>query len=425
MAKEINIKQGIDWTIVWIYILLVTIGVLNIYAAVYSPDKHINFLSKDFNPGKQLIFVGCSAILILVILYVDVKVFDSFAPILYIGWIGLLILTIFISTEIKGSRSWIKLGGGFNLQPAEFAKTFTVLMLAKYLSTPTVNISKMKYAIRAMGIAFLPAICIIAESETGQALTFGALLILLYREGLSGVFPALLIIAIVLSYITLSFEWYWVFMGLATLGVCTWYLFLKRYERTTQNMQRMIGVLCIAAMFVGSFKFAVDNVLKKHQANRIKVWQNPDVDPLGVGWNVTQSKLAIGSGGFMGKGYLLGTQTKGDFIPEQSTDFIFCTVGEEWGFVGTTFVILLYLVLFIRIINLAEKQKNKFARIYGYGVVSFLFFHFLANIGMTIGLMPIIGIPLPFISYGGSSLLSFTLLLFIFLKLDAHRSYKV
>ena len=216
-----------------------------------------------------------------------------------------------------------------------------------------------------------------------------------------------------------------VILGLALFAVLFWYLFLKRFERNRQNLQRIVGLFLLFSGFVLTVDFVISNVLAPHQQRRIKILVNPDSDPKGDGWNVIQSKIAIGSGGSIGKGYLQGTQTKFDFVPEQSTDFIFCTIGEEWGFLGSVVILGLYFILLTRLLSLAEKQKSKFARIYGYGVASIIFFHVLVNIGMTIGLMPVIGIPLPFISYGGSSLLSFTLLLFIFLKLDAHRSYKV
>jgi rod shape determining protein RodA len=425
MAKEINIRQGIDWTSVWIYIALMAIGVVNIYAAIYNPENPRPLFSLDQNAGKQILFILASFILILIVLFIDFKVFDSFAYIFYGIWIVTLIATIFIGSNINGSKSWIKMGGGFNLQPAEFAKTFTVLALAKYLSTINVNISKRKYYLRAFAIAFVPPLIIIMQREMGQAITFGSLLILLYREGLPGIFPALLIAVVLLLLLALILPNWAAILVLAGIGLIIWYLVLKRYDRNKLNLQRIVGVFLVFSTFILAVDFIINNVLEKHQANRIKVWVNPDVDPLGTGWNTTQSKLAIASGGFTGKGFLKGTQTIGDFIPEQSTDFIFCTIGEEWGFLGTMLVMGLYFILFIRILNLAEKQKSKFARIYGYGVVSFMFFHLLSNIGMTIGLMPVIGIPLPFVSYGGSSLLSFTFLLFVFLKLDAHRSYKV
>ncbi|MCA0362405.1 MAG: rod shape-determining protein RodA [Bacteroidetes bacterium] len=424
MAKDIDIKQGIDWTTIWIYIALLSVGLVNIYAAVYDVDSPQAIFSLSHNAGRQILFLFVAFALVMVILFVDFKIYDTFAYIFYGIMILVLIVTIFLGSDIKGSRSWIKLGS-FSLQPAEFAKTFTVMALAKYLSTLGVNVSKFKYALRAALFIFVPPIIIILQKETGSALTFASLVIVLYREGLPGIYPALMIAFILMFILALIFPNWAVVMGLALVGVLFWYLFLKRYERTRQNFQRILGLFILFSGFVLTVDFIINNVLAPHQQKRIKVLVNPDIDPRGAAWNVTQSKTAIGSGGFVGKGYLKGTMTKGDFVPEQDTDFIFCTVGEEWGFVGSFVLLGLYFILLNRILSLAEKQKSKFARIYGYGVASIIFFHILVNIGMTVGLMPVIGIPLPFVSYGGSSLLSFTLLLFIFLKLDAHRSYKV
>ncbi|ADQ16941.1 rod shape-determining protein RodA [Leadbetterella byssophila DSM 17132] len=426
MAREIDIKKGLDWTTVWIYIILLGIGLINIYAAVYNVDNPKPIYSLDHNAGKQILFMGLAFFIIMVILFVDYKVYDTFAYLFYGFWILVLVLTIFIAPDIKGSRSWLRFGG-FQFQPAELAKTITLLALARYLSTQGISVTKFKDLLRACVLIFLPPLIIILQKETGSALAFGAFIIILYREGLPGVYPALILAFIALFILGLVFEgqiWI-VLLGLALVAVLFWYLFLKRYERNRQNLQRVIGLFILFSGFVMAIDFALNNVFAPHQQKRIMVLVNPDVDPLGAGWNISQSKLAIGSGGLFGKGWLQGTQTKFDFVPEQSTDFIFCTVGEEWGFVGVFVVIALYFILITRIFNLAEKQKFKFARIYGYGVGSILFFHLLVNIGMTIGLIPIIGIPLPFLSYGGSSLLSFTILLFIFLKLDAHRSYKV
>ncbi len=424
MAKDIDIKQGIDWTTIWIYIALLSVGLVNIYAAVYDVDSPQAIFSLSHNAGRQILFLFVAFALVMVILFVDFKIYDTFAYIFYGIMILVLIATIFLGSDIKGSRSWIKLGS-FSLQPAEFAKTFTVMALAKYLSTLGVNVSKFKYALKAALFIFVPPIIIILQKETGSALTFASLVIVLYREGLPGIYPALMIAFILMFILALIFPNWAVVMGLALVGVLFWYLFLKRYERTRQNFQRILGLFILFSGFVLTVDFIINNVLAPHQQKRIKVLVNPDIDPRGAAWNVTQSKTAIGSGGFVGKGYLKGTMTKGDFVPEQDTDFIFCTVGEEWGFVGSFVLLGLYFILLNRILSLAEKQKSKFARIYGYGVASIIFFHILVNIGMTVGLMPVIGIPLPFVSYGGSSLLSFTLLLFIFLKLDAHRSYKV
>ncbi|PLK45201.1 rod shape-determining protein RodA [Emticicia sp. TH156] len=424
MARDIDIREGIDWTTIWLYIALVFFGWLNIYAAVYNPENPIEIISLSHNAGRQLIFIGTSFFLILIVLFIDYKFYDSFAYIFYGFIILVLIATIFLATEIKGSKSWIKIGT-FSLQPAEISKVITALALSRFLSTQNVNITRFKDALVAAVIVLLPPIIIILQKETGSALTFAAFIAVFYREGLPGIYPALGISLAILFVLTLFFSKLYIILGIAVLCGLFWYFFLKRYERTTQNIFRLVAVFAIGSIFVFSTDFFITKVLKPHQQKRIQILVNPDSDPLGDGWNVTQSRIAISSGGLFGKGYLQGTQTKFDFVPEQSTDFIFCTVGEEWGFLGSLIVILIFAALLNRIINLAEKQRSKFARIYGYCVASILFFHLLVNIGMTIGLMPVIGIPLPFLSYGGSSLWSFTILLFIFLKLDAHRSYRV
>ncbi len=425
MNRDINIKSGIDWTIVMLYLFLLLIGWINIYAAVYNPETMESIFSLDNNAGKQLMFMSLSVILILIILFVDYKVYDAFAYIFYGGMILLLLATIFLGSDIKGSRSWIKLPMGFSLQPAEFSKIFSALALSKLLSTQGFSIKKKNDLFTAVALILLPPIIIIMQKETGSALTYAAFVIVLYREGLPGFVPFMGISAVALLILSLIFDEMHIILGLATAGLLFWRFFLKRFERNRQSFLSIAGVVLIGAVFVLGVDFFVNNVLQPHQQKRIKILVDPDSDPRGAGWNVTQSRIAISSGGFLGKGYLQGTQTKFDFVPEQSTDFIFCTIGEEWGFVGGFILISIYMILLIRIINLAEKQKTKFAQVYGYCVASYMFFHLLINVGMTIGLMPVIGIPLPFISYGGSSLWSFTILLFIFLKLDAHRSYKV
>ena len=425
MNRDINIKSGIDWTIVMLYLFLLLIGWINIYAAVYNPETMESIFSLDNNAGKQLMFMSLSVILILIILFVDYKVYDAFAYIFYGGMILLLLATIFLGSDIKGSRSWIKLPMGFSLQPAEFSKIFSALALSKLLSTQGFSIKKKNDLFTAVALILLPPIIIIMQKETGSALTYAAFVIVLYREGLPGFVPFMGISAVALLILSLIFDEMHIILGLATAGLLFWRFFLKRFERNRQSFLSIAGVVLIGAVFVLGVDFFVNNVLQPHQQKRIKILVDPDSDPRGAGWNVTQSRIAISSGGFLGKGYLQGTQTKFDFVPEQSTDFIFCTIGEEWGFVGGFILISIYMILLIRIINLAEKQKTKFAQVYGYCVAGYMFFHLLINVGMTIGLMPVIGIPLPFISYGGSSLWSFTILLFIFLKLDAHRSYKV
>jgi rod shape determining protein RodA len=431
MSKEIDIKQGIDWTTVWLYAALIFFGWLNIYAAVFNPDSTeftenpvFHIFSLSHRAGTQFMFISLCFLIILVILFIDYKFYDTFGYIIFAVMVVVLIGTIFIATPIKGSRSWIKLGS-FSLQPAEFAKTALALAISKYLSTQNVSISKMRDAVVAGLMIVVPPVIIILQRETGSALTFSAFVIVLYREGLPGIYPAMGIILAILFVLALIFPPIWVALGVGIVCVTFWYLFLRRYERTQQNLVRIITVFLIGTFVVFGVDFFVNKVLEPHQQSRIKVLVDPNSDPLGKGWNVTQSRIAISSGQIFGKGYLNGTQTKFDFVPEQATDFIFCTVGEEWGFLGSVGLILIYIALLNRIINLAEKQRSKFSRIYGYCVAGILTFHLMVNIGMTIGLMPIIGIPLPFLSYGGSSLWSFTILLFIFLKLDAHRSYKV
>jgi rod shape determining protein RodA len=425
MAREINIKQGVDWVTILLYATLLIIGWLNIYAAVYKPDEAMTLFSLDHRAGLQMLFIGGAIFIIMLILFIDHNIYDTLAYIFYGVAIVILIATIFLATDIKGSRSWLKIGT-FSVQPAEFAKIVTALALSKYLSGQLVNITKFSDAIKAILIIVVPPIIIILQNETGSALTFAALIIPLYREGLPGVFPALGITFIILFVLALVFPKWWIVAGIAILCLLFFRFVLKKREQNRNNIFRIVAIFMLASGFIFGVDFLLNDVLKPHQQKRITVLVNPNVDPMGVGWNVNQSRIAISSGGFIGKGYLQGTQTKFDYVPEQETDFIFCTVGEEWGFVGSVTVIVLFLVLITRLINLAEKQgRNTFARIYGYCVAGYLFFHLMINIGMTIGLMPVIGIPLPLISYGGSSLWSFTILLFIFIKLDAHRSFKV
>ncbi|KPM47193.1 rod shape-determining protein RodA [Jiulongibacter sediminis] len=424
MANEINIRRGIDWVTVLLYLSLVLIGYFNIYAAVYNPENPIAIFSLDHSAGRQLMFLGLATILVTFILFIDYKVYDSFAYIFYGFMILLLIATIFLGSDIKGSKSWIKLGS-FSLQPAEFAKLVTALALSKYLSSQTVNLKRFSDLWKAAALILIPPVIIILQKETGSALTFAIFLVVLYREGLPGIYPALSLAFVVLLILSLLYSKWYILIGLVVLAVIFYYFILAKRDRKRQNVIRIAGIVLLFSTFTMGVDFFVNKVLQPHQQKRIKILVDPDADPLGAGWNVTQSKIAIGSGGFTGKGYLKGTQTKFDFVPEQSTDFIFCTIGEEWGFMGSLVLIGLYLAFLARILYLAELQRDKFARVYGYCVASIIFFHLLVNIGMTIGLMPVIGIPLPLVSYGGSSLWSFTILIFVFLKLDAHRSYKV
>jgi rod shape determining protein RodA len=348
---------------------------------------------------------------------VDDKLFDSLAYPIWIFFVLMLILVLFVAREVNGARSWIEIGA-FRFQPAEFTKFATALAVAKFASRSSFKMGKVKdLAILALLVG-VPAILIIVQGDMGTALVFSVFIIVLFREGLSAwplVMGLLMAIIFLLALLVPDHLYLWIGTGvLAALLIV--------FNR--KSLKRIAVIIIMAIIVSGMFEgvdYAFNSFLKPHQQNRILVLLNPNIDPLGVGWNVTQSKIAIGSGGVAGKGYLQGTQTTFDFVPEQSTDFIFCTIGEEHGWIGSFVLILLFMTLFLRIIYLAERQKWAFVRIYGYAVASILFFHFAVNIGMTIGLFPVIGIPLPFFSYGGSSLLSFTLLLFIFLTLDANR----
>jgi rod shape determining protein RodA len=423
MARQEKISKNLDWISVLLFIVCVLVGWMNIYAAIYNPEHPLWIGDAGFfdsNAGKQLIWIGTTVLLIIAILVIDYRFYETTAFFIYGFFIFMLLAVLVVGAEIKGSNSWIRFGG-FQIQPAEFAKMATALALAKYVSTPLVNLSRFKDQFNVALIILVPPILILISHETGVALVFAGFMVLLYREGLPGVYPASFLSVIILFVLSLIYPIWQIFVGVAILaGLIIW--LLPRYERKTRNIFLIIGVAFSMGIFVTGVDWAVNNILQEHQRNRIKVLVDPDFDRKKTGYNVRQAKIAIGSGGIMGKGFLQGTQTKFDFVPEQSTDFIFCTVGEEEGFAGSLLVVGLFLGLLLRVIYLAERQKSRFARVYGYGVVSILFFHFMVNIGMTIGLMPVIGIPLPFFSYGGSSLWSFSILLFIFLKIDAHRT---
>lgn len=406
---------NVDWIVVLIFLALCIIGWFNIHAAVYNPDKPSIF-NLDTNYGKQLIFILSALILGAVILLMDSKFFNTFSPVFYGITLLLLILVLIIGRNVGGNQAWIPIGS-FRLQPSEFAKFATSLLLARYLSTNNVRVDDLKTKSISAAILLLPMGLIMLQPDTGSALTFFSLIFVLYREGLSGYFLIIGALFIVLFVLTLLFSKLFVIAGLVIVAA----LLIYNYKRKRTFITTVIYGFIISVVFIFSVDFAYKNVLQSHQRNRIDVLLGTVQDLRGEGYNVNQSKIAIGSGGFWGRGYLQGTQTKYDFVPEQSTDFIFCTIGEEWGFVGSFVVVGLYLFLLLRIINIAERQRSPFSRIYGYGVASILFFHFFINIGMTVGLVPVIGIPLPFISYGGSSLWSFTILLFILLKLDSNR----
>lgn len=424
MSQESSQIGKLDWITVGLYALFVLLGWMSIYSAVYNPEAPLWIFDEAFytsNAGRQLIWIGTSLVLIILIFALDFRFFESFAVFIYAVFMLALIAVPFLGVTINGSHSWFKLGS-ITIQPAEFSKTATALLLAKYLKDPQVNLVKWTSQWKSAMIIALPMVLIIGSNETGSALVFASFIILLYREGLPGEYPGISIALIALFVSSLFLSSLTIFLGLLVLAGI-FILVLPIYQRRLpQTYFRIAAVIAIIVCLSTLVDWLVNHVLKEHQRNRIKVLLDPSFDTRGLGYQVTQSKIAIGSGGLWGKGYLGGTQTKFDFVPEQSTDFIFCTIGEEFGFFGVFIVIVLFLFFLWRLLYLADQQRSRFARAYGFGVVGILFFHFLVNIGMTIGLMPIMGIPLPFFSYGGSSLWSFTILLFIFLKLDSHRS---
>ena len=416
MKRERGILFNIDWITVFLFLGLVMIGWINIYAAVYN-EEHQSIFDLSQNYGRQLMFIGTSVLIALIILIIDAKFYNAFALPIYLFAIFLLIAVLIFGSQVAGARSWFQIGG-FSIQPSEFAKVATCLALARYLGDLETDMRSNMTKLYAALIILVPMILTLAQNDTGSALVYVAFMIVMFREGLSGKFMIIGVIVVMLFILTLLFDKYIV---LGILIVATIFTFLITMAKKTRLITMIIGSFIVASGFVFSVDYAFENVLEPHQRSRINVLLGKEADLQGAGYNVHQSKIAIGSGGFIGKGFLNGTQTKFKFVPEQSTDFIFCTIGEEWGFIGSTILVFLFVFLLIRIIILAERQRSSFSRIYGYGVAAIIFFHFTVNIGMTIGLAPVIGIPLPYISYGGSSLWAFTILLFIMINLDSRR----
>ena len=416
MRRPDNIANNIDWFTILLYFIIVLLGWLNIYAAVYDETIDQNIFDLSLNSGKQLIWIGTSIFLIVLIISIDYKFYDTFGFVFYGSVMFLLIVVLLFGREVAGSKSWFEIGS-FRLQPSEFAKFATALAIAKYAKDSGFRVDKLKNQLVLGAIIALPPALIILQGDTGTALVYTALVLVLFREGMHPLPLVLGLSAALIFILTLLVDNAILYSGIVLLVTV---LVLFNRKRLKRIALIITGGLIISGVIL-SVDYVISDVLKPHQQNRIKALINPDADPLGYGWNVTQSKIAIGSGGFSGKGFLQGTQTKFDFVPEQSTDFIFCTIGEEHGWIGSLVVIALFVTLLLRLVYIADRQKWRFARIYGYSVACIIFFHFAVNIGMTIGLFPVIGIPLPFFSYGGSALWSFTVLLFILLKLDAHR----
>ncbi|WP_134199401.1 rod shape-determining protein RodA [uncultured Algoriphagus sp.] len=410
----------VDWPTVLVYFALVIIGWFNIYAAVFDSQNAKSIFDLSINSGIQLVWIGASVAIILVIMAADHRLFENLALPVYLFFLVLLLLTPFLGKEVNGQVLSIGVGS-FRIQPGEFAKFATALALAKVMERPNFDMTQTRNQLIALGVVMVPVILILLQPDTGTAMVYFALFIMFYREGFPQRYYILGLGFIALSLLALGIE------NNLYLAIGIGLIFLLLVSIGKRSWKRTLVFGAIALVMIG-YSYSIDFVVSKlppHQQNRIMVLFNPDLDPLGVGWNVTQSKIAIGSGGFLGKGYLQGTQTKFDFVPEQHTDFIFCTLGEEFGWLGSLVVIGLFMTLLYRLVVMAERQKTRFARVYGYSVLSIILFHFMINISMTIGLFPVVGIPLPFFSYGGSSLWSFTILLFIFIKMDASRSQQL
>ncbi|MBT8300827.1 MAG: rod shape-determining protein RodA [Maribacter sp.] len=418
-----SLLKRIDWLTIFTYIALVAIGWVNIYSSTFTEAEPSIFNFGTLH-GKQLFFIGVSIIAIIVITALEANFYERFSSLFYIISIVMLLGLFVFGKTIAGATSWYDLGF-FNLQPSELAKVATSLALAKYLSDIQTDIKSRKDQLFALGIILLPAILIIPQPDPGSALVFFALIFVIFREGLPLSYLLIGLLTILVFVMTLMFGTIWIAIILGLLIVL---FFLLKKKKFKVPIFPLISVVVITILFSLSVDFVFNNVFEQRHRDRFSLWLRLEKDPnkleqirKTIGYNTYQSEKAIESGGFFGKGFLEGTRTKGDFVPEQHTDYIFSTVGEEWGFLGTATVILLFTILFLRLVYLAERQKTAFPRMYGYGVISILFIHYFINIGMVIGILPTIGIPLPFFSYGGSGLLFFTILLFIFLKLDSNR----
>lgn len=406
--------KNMDKPLLLVYFLLVAAGWFNIYSVVYDPESFAGF-SFATRYGKQLVFIGFAILLAAFVMISDLRVFTQFAYLYYGICILLLLAVLVVGTEISGAKSWIKIGS-LSIQPSEFAKVATCLAFAKFVSQPSLNMKQPRNQLRGALWFLFPMMLILLQPDAGSALVFLSFVLPLYREGMSGWVLVTGLVAVALFVAALLVNRY-VLIGF--IALVTIFL-IWRNKRSVKNIALGGLLFLVCSLYTLGVEYAF-NHLSAHQQTRINVLLGKEQDIHGAGYNVNQSKIAIGSGGFWGKGYLQGTQTKFDFVPEQSTDFIFCTVGEEWGWAGCTVFLGCYLFLLLRLVKLAEKQRSDYARVYGYGVAGIFFMHLFVNVGMTIGLLPVIGIPLPFFSYGGSSLWAFTLLLFIFIKMDARQ----
>ncbi|MFB6320210.1 rod shape-determining protein RodA [Saccharicrinis sp. FJH54] len=468
MDRRQSSIRSLDWITILLFLFFIGFGWISIFASSLGDEPSMS-INLDTRAGKQLLWIGASVVLALVVLLTDSKFFEAFAYPIYAAILLLLVAVLVVGVEVKGATSWIAIGS-FRLQPAEFMKFATALALAKVLSRFNFSFNRIKDLALAFFITFFPSALILLQNDTGSALVYASLVLVMYRQGLSGIFLTAAILAVLYFIFSLIYSQsmvlvmilalaiigiliqkkYRILLGIAIISATATgillllnvfgiykpdlkmvltvviilsaaYLFFKALVDKSRVLALAGLFLIISIGYTLSTNYVFEKVLEDHQRTRIEVLLGIKSDPSGAGYNVKQSRIAIGSGGFTGKGFLNGTYTKFKYVPEQSTDFIFCTVGEEWGFLGTFTVIAMFSFFLIRLIYLAERQRSLFSKIYGYGVFSIFLFHFIINIGMTIGLAPVIGIPLPFFSYGGSSLWGFTILLFIFLKLDSNR----
>lgn len=470
MKRNVNLWNGIDKITIMLFLVLVIMGWFNIYAAVYN-EEHTKILDFSQRYGKQFIWIIASIVIAIFVVIIDNRFYFFFSWFIYGAVMLLLVFVLFFGNEINGAKSWFEFGG-LSLQPSEFAKFATALALAGYLNTKRQDLTRIRVIVPAAAIIIFPAFLIALQPDMGSSVVFFALFIVLFREGMSPYIFISGLLMIILFFLTLIVNNLYLTVALIVLSIIlVWFAtrkwklclagsaiflviiiviyLLNHYIFKGLNSELIIFISLIFAgvayafyfynkkavtvlviylflvgsiLFINSVDYTVNNLLKPHQKERVDIVLGLKSDLHGKGYNVNQSIISIGSGGFAGKGFLQGTQTKFKFVPAQSTDFVFCTVGEEWGFLGSFIVIGIYIILFLRLILLAERQRSVFSRVYGYGVVSILFTHFFINIGMAIGIVPVIGIPLPFFSYGGSSLWGFTILLFIFLRLDASRT---
>ncbi|MBT8316368.1 MAG: rod shape-determining protein RodA [Lutibacter sp.] len=419
--RKKNIFFGIDWLLILLYFVLIFFGWNNIYSATVN-EEAVNLINFSTEYGKQLIWIGLSFPIIILILFFDAKFYEKYASLIYLVGLSSLVGLFIIGKNINGATSWYDFGG-FSLQPSEFVKAATALAIAKLVSDKQFNLKKWNTQIQSFLILFFPAILITLQPDPGSALVYTAFIFVLYREGLPIYYITIGFVAIFLFIVTLYFGYVNVILGsFAFLIIILLYFNFYRKKALKKGWIRILGIYLISFLFITSVDFVFNKVFEQRHRDRFDILLGKTKDIKSIGYNTNQSVTTIASGGITGKGFLEGERTQGDFVPEQQTDYIFTTVGEEWGFIGSSIVVVIFILFLLRIIHIAERQKTKFSRVYGYSITAIFFTHFAINIGMVLGLLPTIGIPLPFFSYGGSALWGFTVLLFIFIRLDANRS---